>query len=1146
MRISVATLIACLAFVPAFGGACPADLNDLTAGNWCSLPNGLSTFVETTLPNDDSATEPYFFDPDSDYSSGVLDCRSVCTGRTVFDCTDDGDCPEGESCYNPQDIDYTGILGTWSGGAFDTTRQELLVSGGGHNDGCDNGVYGYSLEKQQWRLVADASEFAVRYAIADPSISTYTDDTPSSAHTYDTLTYMPSLDAFCINGIGSGYLSDGNSCDHRIYCTDVKSLNYNIKRGWYHAGNRLWQPSATLSDVTGYDRRYGRLYTFGMQGSPGKAQCTYRGSEVDVHYWDGFDAAEENGSWAADPTDQAGAGVVNPKLRYFYKVGGGQFDNASSNMWYWDLNDNPPTLTFLNPDITLPEARHGPGIAWDQHNERVVAYLNGNATGGGARNRLNPPLYVLDDTGSPESTWSWTACSMSGGETLQGPQNGDYGRFQYSHKYNGFVVVDGTGAAFFGKLPISAGCGTSVNANDIRPERLAAEIPGHTSIAVRLPFGGDDDDDATVNVRYRTSAGPGAWSTSWGMHHTDEETTLWASGDPIDEGWPIPNEYTAIIPNLAPDTKYDIEVSISDPDGYSETQQISVKTRAAPVTTPASPNYPCPDDGDGDGPEDVCDTLAEIRAAISAATPGSIINIPAGTYTASLGDGEVLDISNLQGTSTNPIFIQCADRFTTILDADSDGPGGNDGERHVIYGTGTVEYVHIEDCQLTGNPDFFWGGGETTGITIQGYSTGVVIRDNYITSTGQCINLGGSQGAIPGGPGWQISSRAWIVNNFCNGPNAFGASGNGACTHIETAGTGNIIRNNTITRAGDAIFFPNPANADDAWPPDQIPYRGNEISLNDINIYRDDCAEMDSTQGNNLVWQNRCSNGGNCFSFQPVYGAGNVLARNICWNQTNQSSLKTATAGGDGSYGPIAYNNIFYLNQQHNQGCTIWEVDLRNNLWMGPVDPAERPVGFPHVMDGNTRWCTGSKFTDNPGDCHNTCTEKAISNYNAYNYDSFFRLIDNFQWDDLADLKTTAPYDANSIIVAPGDASDIFADSSITIQNQRLARSYQRPIDARLNPTAGVIDQGVQLGAYTDGFTGASPDIGPFESSGAFAALPQYGASWVTECNNYIDDDGDGSIDLADENCNLLTDTSEGGLAGGTVSGGTVKGGQVR
>jgi len=83
------------------------------------------------------------------------------------------------------------VIDPWSGGAFDTKWDNLIVWGGGHGDYSGNEIYLFSLDSLKWTRVTNPSNPP---AVDVPYAS---DGGPCSRHTYDYIQYLASIDRFC-------------------------------------------------------------------------------------------------------------------------------------------------------------------------------------------------------------------------------------------------------------------------------------------------------------------------------------------------------------------------------------------------------------------------------------------------------------------------------------------------------------------------------------------------------------------------------------------------------------------------------------------------------------------------------------------------------------------------------------------------------------------------------------------------------------------------------------------------------------------------------------------------------------------------------------------------------------------------------------
>src|SRR6266849_4211047 len=90
-------------------------------------------------------------------------------------------CPSGfTGCAN--------VVAAWSGGIADTTRNRLILWGGGHTDYNGNEVYALDLNTLTFARLNNPSTPAGSCVAANP------DGTPNSRHTYGGLAYLPSTD----------------------------------------------------------------------------------------------------------------------------------------------------------------------------------------------------------------------------------------------------------------------------------------------------------------------------------------------------------------------------------------------------------------------------------------------------------------------------------------------------------------------------------------------------------------------------------------------------------------------------------------------------------------------------------------------------------------------------------------------------------------------------------------------------------------------------------------------------------------------------------------------------------------------------------------------------------------------------------------
>lgn len=413
--------------------------------------------------------------------------------------------------------------------------------------------------------------------------------------------------------------------------------------------------------------------------------------------------------------------------------------------------------------------------------------------------------------------------------------------------------------------------------------------PTLLTLGVRWAVTGDDDHDASVSVRYRQQ-GTAAWKDAMPLFRVRNE--LVSSGTAV-------SEFAGSVFDLAPATTWELELSAHDPDGGDQTVTLTGTTRGVPASEPQHPRVVN------------VDTAASLRTALSAAQPGDVITLAAGTYTGEF----TLDAS---GTEADPIVIRGVDRDTVVLD-------GNEGGSNVLAIEGS--YTHVE--RLTLQHDVrairFHGTGAKANVVRR-----VRIRD---------VRLG-----IGSNPDQQ---DFYLCDNDITGrltwPLVYaddsGAHANDDGVHVE--GDGHVICHNALTGFGDAI-----KNEQDAA-------RAYDIYGNDVNDAYDNAVELDQAQGNARCFRNRFTNTYMPLSFQPIFGGPAYALRNVVVNSVNEPlKLHNSTVG------VVVLNNTFVsagYALQVSDDTTARVLVLKNNLFLGPNPPASgRVVNWSQPMDPST------------------------------------------------------------------------------------------------------------------------------------------------------------------------------------------------
>lgn len=309
------------------------------------------------------------------------------------------------------------IMIAWSGGAYDTQRNRLVVTGGGHADYGGNELYAFDINTLRWSRVWGPSP-----SIPQPGSCnlTYPDGNPCARHNYDGLEYLPNQDRFFELG-GSLFCSSGGAG------SDTWLFDF-VAGQWTR---RADMPNgAQLEMTTAYDPVTGHLFAAGPAS--------------------GNDLMQFNpvaNAWTQKGADGAGYGrcaVIDPVRRKYVVVGDG------SPVFMWDIGASGvvPRQTLATSGDKTMEAERYPGLVYDSVSDLIVAW-----GGGGSVYTLN-----LD-------TRVWTKRLPTGSVTPTAPPSqGTYGRFRYIPSKNAFIVVNKINEnVFFYRLSAGGGAPDTVS-----------------------------------------------------------------------------------------------------------------------------------------------------------------------------------------------------------------------------------------------------------------------------------------------------------------------------------------------------------------------------------------------------------------------------------------------------------------------------------------------------------------------------------------------------------------------------------------------------------------------------------------------------------------------------------------------------------
>ncbi len=320
-------------------------------------------------------------------------------------------CPANNCAYSAV-VGFASIMGGWSGGAYDTVQDRLLIWGGGHNDYFGNDVYTFDKAAEAWQQIMPPSNYTATAAMESAGV--YPDGRPVARHTYNSLVFIPSQNWFLATGMyaGSPNASTGNS---RFFRLDFDTAPLEWSESSEGGAGAIQLGYACHNSVT--DKVYyhhesnGQLFEYDPQ--------------TDQHTFLATNAIQSYTQPAMDTT------------RNRMLVLGA---NSGRRVWLYDFNTPTPTITDLRND---PNFTSGPGAVladdnsfgfdYDPINDQYVAWRGG------------ADVYFIDaDTFAVTQT-------TGGGASVPGPQlnNGTFGRFRYVPSLGAFILANGIDSNVF-------------------------------------------------------------------------------------------------------------------------------------------------------------------------------------------------------------------------------------------------------------------------------------------------------------------------------------------------------------------------------------------------------------------------------------------------------------------------------------------------------------------------------------------------------------------------------------------------------------------------------------------------------------------------------------------------------------------------
>lgn len=397
---------------------------------------------------------------------------------------------------------------------------------------------------------------------------------------------------------------------------------------------------------------------------------------------------------------------------------------------------------------------------------------------------------------------------------------------------------------------------------------LSSPYPTIKHLSINWLISGDIDEDGVVSVRYRP-AGSSAWQQGMNLFRIPAGSN---------EGFSWPNKHSGSLFSLAPDTEYEVELTLDDPDNSNAiVETIYARTRAVPQAS-ASANT-------------INVTPSTFSNALNNAAAGDILLLASGNYSGfTVG---------LNGTPQNPIVIRGSNKENVIINGDVRMDNRNNVYLESITVNGMIKFNNSENIVVRGSIINTNGSG----IVAQGNGTiNTYIADNIV-----------------------IGSTTWADASVGN-------NGNNSGEGIELTGPGNIIAHNYVRGFRDGISL-----LEDDEVVNQMSF---DIYNNDIEIGADDGIEADFSQGNVRVLNNRITNCYVALSSQPSLGGPTYFIGNALYNSVytpfklHRGSIgdvalhNTSIKAGDafGVFTDATWSNAFFRNNLFIGGASSGAV----------------------------------------------------------------------------------------------------------------------------------------------------------------------------------------------------------------------------
>jgi hypothetical protein len=305
------------------------------------------------------------------------------------------------------------VMNSWSGGAYDTVRDRLIVFGGGHNNYGGNEVYAFDVKSLKWLRLTDPSKVEVT-----ESRCYYSDGNPQASHTYNTVFYVPPpVDRIFTVNCGD-YAPACRVAQNKgvtlettapLFCLNLDTCK------WERRPSQRFSRSCQIGGMSAVDASNGHVWFHATETDhrlfeyDPRTDATVVRSEPDIRY-------DYNLTMDMDPQRRILLMVGGGHAPYLYHVATNALVNGMTSL-----------TNLVTTGDTEIEKMQDVGLAFHPPSKMFAAWSGG------------ADVYLLD---VEKKVWKKSPLAATN-QTIPGPPNynGTFGRFRYIPSKDVFIVV---------------------------------------------------------------------------------------------------------------------------------------------------------------------------------------------------------------------------------------------------------------------------------------------------------------------------------------------------------------------------------------------------------------------------------------------------------------------------------------------------------------------------------------------------------------------------------------------------------------------------------------------------------------------------------------------------------------------------------